>query len=269
MLKWKRVADDFISISVGKEYDNEPYYWTTFYYYRGLIIDTGCPHTAEEATKFFEDANLKVEAVLLTHFHEDHSGGAYMFKEKFDVDIFAPKKSLERLLNPQEVPTYRQIVWGQPKPVKAVPLQQEMEFGDVNVRTIETPGHSFDHVTFSTNNLLFIGDVVANPNPIIIMREEDYISLIDSLKNIVNLNFEVAYGGHGVWSKKEVANTLNNILRLKEAVENFWKRGLTVDQIVEKVFPKTPSKVLLMEEMSEGEWSRRNLVESLLGMRHF
>jgi hypothetical protein len=64
-------------------------------------------------------------------------------------------------------------------------------------------------------------------------------------------------------------NALNNILKLKEKVEDLWKKGLNVDQIVERVFPKTPSKVLLMEEMSEGEWSRRNLVESLLGMHHF
>jgi len=39
-------------------------------------------------------------------------------------------------------------------------------------------------------------------------------------------------------------------------------------QIVEKVFAEVPKKVLLMEEMSEGEWSRRNLVESILGMIH-
>jgi hypothetical protein len=39
-LKWKKIADNFISTGVGKEYDAETYYWTTFYYYRGPIIDT-------------------------------------------------------------------------------------------------------------------------------------------------------------------------------------------------------------------------------------
>ena len=43
MLKWKKIGENFISVNVGKEYDGEPYYWTTFYYYKGLIIDTGCP----------------------------------------------------------------------------------------------------------------------------------------------------------------------------------------------------------------------------------
>jgi glyoxylase-like metal-dependent hydrolase (beta-lactamase superfamily II) len=269
MLQWRRIADNFISISVGKEYDDAPYYWTTFYYYRGLLIDTGCPHTVEEAARFVEDMRLNIKAILLTHYHEDHSGGAYLFKEKFGAEVFAPQKSLEKLLNPPKIPAYREIVWGQPEPVKAYPLHEDMEFEDAKIKTIETPGHSFDHVSFLIKDIAFIGDLVANPNPIIIMREEDYIDLINSLKNFTDLGFEVAYGGHGVWSKSDLINALNNILKLKEKVEDFWKKGLNVDQIVERIFPKTPSKVLLMEEMSEGEWSRRNLVESLLGMHHF
>jgi glyoxylase-like metal-dependent hydrolase (beta-lactamase superfamily II) len=92
MLKWEQIAKDFIAISVGKEYGGEPYYWTTFYYYKGLVIDAGCPHTAEETAKFIEDMKLNVKAVFLTHHHEDHCGGAPKFKEKFGVEVFAPRK---------------------------------------------------------------------------------------------------------------------------------------------------------------------------------
>jgi len=88
----EKIAKDFLSISVGKGYNGKPYYWTTFYYYKGLIVDTGCPHTAEEAAKFIENMKLSVKAILLTHYHEDHSGGAYLFKERFSVDVFGPKK---------------------------------------------------------------------------------------------------------------------------------------------------------------------------------
>lgn len=268
MLKWKRIAENFISISVGKEYDEQPYYWTTFYYYKGLIVDTGCPHTAEEAVNFIEKMKLDLKAVLLTHYHEDHSGGAYLFKERFDVDVLAPKKSLGILADPPEIPAYRQIVWGQPKPIKANPLKREMKFNRVTVITFETPGHSFDHVSFLTENIMFIGDLVTNPTPIIMKKEEDCIALIDSLKMIVNLNFETAYGGHGFWDKNSVKSTLNNMLKLKEKVDVLRSTGLSAEQIVEKIFSDVPDKVVWMEEMSEYEWSRRNLVESLLGMRH-
>ncbi|MGQ9641324.1 MAG: MBL fold metallo-hydrolase [Candidatus Bathycorpusculaceae bacterium] len=268
MLKWRQISDDFIAVDVGKEYNGKPFYWTTFYYYKGLIVDTGCPHTAEEVVKFIGDMKLDVTAVLLTHYHEDHSGGASLFKEKFHVNVFAPEKSLEILANPPEIPAYRQVVWGQPKPVEAMPLETKMKVGDLVIKTFGTPGHSFDHVSLLIGRDLFIGDLVANPNPVIIMRDEDSIEVINSLKKIVKLDFERAYGGHGIWEKEEVKSTLNNMLKLKKNVEALWREGLNAEQIVEKIFVNTPKKVLQMEEVSECEWSRKNLVESLLGMRH-
>jgi hypothetical protein len=115
---------------------------------------------------------------------------------------------------------------------------------------------------------MFTGDLVTNPTPVIIMKEEDSIDEMDSLRVVVNLDFEKSYGGHGVWDKNRIKEILTNMLKLKEKVDVLWNMGLDVEQIVEKIFSNVPKKVLLMEEMSGGEWSRKNLVESILGMRH-
>ncbi len=267
MLKWKRIAESFVSIDVANEYNGEPYYWTTFYYYKGLVIDTGCPHTAQESVELVKKMKLDVKAVLLTHFHEDHSGAAYLFKETFDVDVFAPKKSLEILQDPPEIPGYRQVVWGQPKPVKAKPVEKEMTINQTAIRTVDTPGHSFDHVSFMIEDILFMGDLVANPRPVIVMQEEDYTDLISSLRKVVNLDFKKAYGGHGAWDKKALKATLDYIVGLKRQVEELSKSGLSPEKIVEKIFSNVPKKVFQIEAMSGHEWSRRNLVESLLGRR--
>lgn len=268
MLEWKQIADDFFAISVAKEHNGEPYYWTTFYYYKGLLVDSGCPHAAEESVNFIKDMKLSVEAVLITHYHEDHSGGARLLKERFDVDVFAPRKSLEILANPPEIPAYRRTVWGQPKPVNANPIEGKMKFKRATVTTFETPGHSFDHLSFLTERIFFVGDLVTNPAPIMAMREEDYTDLIESLKMVANLDFEIAYGGHGSWDGETIKKILNNLLRLKETICTLHRNGLSAEQIVERLFSNIPEKVLLMEEMSEYEWSRKNLVQSILGMMH-
>jgi glyoxylase-like metal-dependent hydrolase (beta-lactamase superfamily II) len=268
MLRWKQIADDFLAVNVGHAYDEKPFYWTAFYYYKGLLIDSGCPHTAVESTRFLEKMNLEIQAVLLTHFHEDHSGGAFLFQEKLEADVFAPMKSIGILAAPPEIPMYRQTVWGQPQPVRAKPLRERMEFGLTEILTYATPGHSFDHVSFLIDDKLFMGDLVANPTPVIIMKQEDYIALIRSLSKVLQLPFETAYGGHGIWPKRLVRNTLRTILKLKGKVEALHKKGLTSTQIVEELFSNVSRKVLSMEEVSEFEWSRKNLVESLLGQMH-
>jgi hypothetical protein len=116
--------------------------------------------------------------------------------------------------------------------------------------------------------VFFIGDLVTNPAPVIVKKEEDYIDLIGSLKTVVNLNFETAYGGHGFLDKNTIKVTLNNLLKLKKTVCALHGKGLGVEQIVERMFSNVTDKVPLMEEMSEYEWSRKNLVESILGMMH-
>ncbi len=268
MLRCRQIDKDFISIDVGKAYNEKPFYWTTFYYYKGLVIDAGCPHTAEESTSFLEKLKLDIHAVLLTHFHEDHCGGAYLFQERLKTDVFAPRKSIRFLQNPHEIPAYRQTVWGQPKPVMAKPLRKRMKFGQIEISTINTPGHSFDHVSFLVEDRLFMGDLVTNLTPVIIMKQEDYIDLIDSLKRVLNLNFKTAYGGHGIWNKSSIREALDNISRLRKKVEALHKKGLDPTQIVEELLSNVTQKVLSMEELSEFEWSRKNLVESLLGCKH-
>jgi len=266
MLRWEQIANDFIAISVGKEYGGEPYYWTTFYYYKGLVIDTGCPYTAEETAKFIEDMKLHVKAVFLTHHHEDHCGGASTFKERFGVKVFAPRNSLEILANPPEIPAYRRLVWGQPKPLKVAPLKDVVKVGDLTVKTFETPGHSFDSVSFLVEDCLFIGDLVTNPSPVVATRDENIAETVNSLRIVANLDFKKAYGGHGIWDKNALIKVSDNILALKANVDALWRRGLSTEQIVERLFSKVPKKVLEIEVVSQGQCSRKNLVEALLKM---
>jgi glyoxylase-like metal-dependent hydrolase (beta-lactamase superfamily II) len=258
MLKTQQLGD-VLSLSSGKEVGGQVLYWVNFYFYRGIVIDTGCPHTENEVRSFFEKREVK--AVLLTHYHEDHIGGA----NAFDTSVFAPEKSLYILKNPPVIPKYRQIVWGQPEPVLAEPLKETMNFDDVEIRVIETPGHSFDHVCFLIDDKLFSGDLIVSTKQIVSMKEEDYVTTIESLKRVLKLNFERAYGGPGSVTKEEAKEYLDYLVELKKRVEELHSEGKSIKEIVDTVFPNPPAKAILMEQWSEMEWARENLVRSLLG----
>ncbi|MBO8183595.1 MAG: MBL fold metallo-hydrolase [Archaeoglobus sp.] len=252
--------DDVFVVSCGNKIGGKVLYWANLYFYRNIMVDSGCSHTAKELRSFLLERNLKPEALLITHYHEDHIGGASVL----ELPVYAGEKTIPLLENPPEIPDYRKIVWGQPEGVSAKTIEGRMNFGEVEVLTIETPGHSFDHVCFLIDDKLFMGDLVGSRKPIICMREENYLEVIQSLEKILKLDFRYAYGGALILSKEEVEENLRYLLELKAKVNELYSSGLEVEEIVERLFGKPPQKVLLMENVSGKEWARENLVRSLI-----
>jgi len=139
-----------------------------------------------------------------------------------------------------------------------------MELDDVVVEAIETPGHSFDHVSFLIDGRLFTGDLIGSRKVLVAMRGENYREIIDSVKRVLSLDFEKAYGGHVVLTREEIEEFLDYLLELKSGVEELHREGKTPEEIVDILLASVPEKVLLMEKVSDMEWSRLNLVSSLL-----
>lgn len=242
----------------GAEFSGKVPYWTHFYLYRNLVVDTGCPHTAGEVGELVGKFVGGGALVLLTHHHEDHVGGASVLQGR----IFAPREALPLLEHPPEIPDYRKLVWGQPRPVRAEPLPPFLQ----GVEVLKTPGHTFDHVSFLVDDKLFAGDLVVGEGQMVCMRQEELRDTMASLEKVLKLGFEHAYTGVGVFSREEVEGYLEYLKGLRERVEGLHREGKSPVEIVEEVFPHPPEKVLLMEVVSDGEWSRENMVRSLLGL---
>lgn len=104
-----------------------------------IIVDPG------EADPFFsllEEKSLHLEAILITHHHQDHIGGAQELAKETKADILGPAH--EKLLFADQ-----QVDEG-----------EEYTIAKMTFEVFKTPGHTLDHVVyfFPEANFLFSGD---------------------------------------------------------------------------------------------------------------
>ena len=243
-------------------------YWTTAYLVDGLLIDSGCAHSAPELTAFLGDKSLV--QLVNTHTHEDHIGAnGSLQRVHGGLKILAHPLALKILENPRRQPLqpYRRMMWGGPEPSKGEQLVdgEVIRTENFNFQVIYTPGHSPDHICLyePDQEWLFSGDLFVGGRDRALSADADIWGVIQSLKKIAGLQLSKLFPGSARVRENPITEILEKIDYLEEMgarVLELHRKGWNVDAIARALY----GGPMFIEIFTLGQFSRRNLVRSYL-----
>ena len=164
-----------------------------------LIIDPD--FCSEGVIKYLED-NVRPSAILLTHGHFDHFGGASALADHFNIPIYVHKDDEELLYdsvkNASYLLLYRDVVVYSPN-VKLIEGGAELVIDDFKIKVYHTPGHTRGGVSYLIENHLFSGDLIFEGS---YGRTDlyggDFKTLMDSIRSLRSLGADtIVHTGHG------------------------------------------------------------------------
>jgi len=132
-----------------------------------VIIDPG--DEAEKILNVIKKENFKPKFILLTHTHPDHIGALEDLKEKLDIEVLKVKDG------------------------------DKFQIGNLEVRTIGTPGHTSESICFVIDSNIFSGDTLfKNGIGRTDLEGGDFDQIQNSLKLLMEFpNHFKVFPGHG------------------------------------------------------------------------
>ena len=157
------------------------------------VIDPGSPYPDQQAILDHVLSVIPPSAVLLTHHHGDHIGGAAALAERWGIPIAAHAGTERRLAG-------------------RVAVTQRIEDGETayGAEAIFTPGHAEGHLCFAVGDAVIAGDMVAGLGTILIDPSEGdmavYLASLERLRARPPMVLLPAHGpaipdGHGKLSE--------------------------------------------------------------------
>lgn len=135
----KSLGEGRILYQVGILEDN--YTYILAWDHEAFVVDPG---EGKPVYTFIDKHSLTLKNILITHYHEDHTGGNEFLQKKTGCHVIGP--------DDERVPQLEQ----------SVDDGEELIFGPFSIEVLSTPGHTKPHVVyfFRDLHLLFSGDLL-------------------------------------------------------------------------------------------------------------
>lgn len=174
------------------------------------VVDAGCGRSVEKVLANIRSIHAgQIEALLLTHCHFDHTGGAAAFREMTGCQIVAHELDAKFLEEGDSEITAASWYGRTIEPFsidrKLSGDREEIRVGTRMIEALHTPGHSPGSLVYLTESdglrVLFAQDVHGPIHPSLRSNRNDYI---ESLELLLSLEADILCEGHyGIYRGKE------------------------------------------------------------------
>lgn len=221
-----------------------------------ILIETGPHSTFPRLKQGIESLGYQlsdIKKVFLTHIHLDHAGAAWAMAEA-GADIYLHPFGARNMEDPSRLmESARRIykdqmdsLWGEMRPIPAAQLiqvahEQIIHFGELEIKSLHTPGHAKHHIAWQIDDVIFTGDVagvkidngpVVPPCPPPDINIEDWKASIDVLKAAMPRALYLTHFN-------EITDIDNHLARLSSVlddwanwIKNIMEEGLSNEEIV-------------------------------------
>ncbi|MDF2647916.1 MAG: fold metallo-hydrolase [Paenibacillus sp.] len=180
-----------------------------------VIIDAGSGMETESIVNNLKNEGINpecIKALILTHAHADHAGGAAFLRERFSIQVLASKMTADIVSAGDEErmslsDARRAGIYPEWYRFRKCAIDQVLQNGDqlkigkYNLRVVSTAGHSADMICLYCPELkaLFAGDAVFEGGKLAVLHTNDF-SLDEcrtTMACLTQLAVEQLFPGHG------------------------------------------------------------------------
>ncbi len=192
---------------------------------RCLIIDSGMDKDAgREILSQVKKLGLTPSALLVTHAHADHFGGAQYLVRQAGLKVYATRVEAAVMSGPILEPLYlfsgatpprelqHKFLLAKPCLVDTVLEGNERTVDHIPLQVVPLPGHSIEQVGVAFGDTFFVGDAFLTPEILDKHRIPFYTDIQTGLSTLTELktqieSFKYVVAGHGeIYTATERAN---------------------------------------------------------------
>lgn len=229
---------------------------------RVFLIDGGSDKdAAKKALKHIEARGWTLKAVICTHSHADHAGGCALLRQRTGCKIYAAGVGAAIIKYSYLEPTY---LYGgfamkdlRSKFIMSAPCECEELNAEVlpdGLEYIHIDGHDFEQIALKTRDgVWFIADSVASAETLSKYKIPflyDIAGQLDTLKKLTELEGKLFIPAHCPPTENIAELALinaENIREVSETIKRLCAGGLTIDELLERLFAEFGIKLYLTQ----------------------